>query len=275
MNIRQQIVLRVRLAFLLVLLFSIAIVWKISNIQFVQGDKWIKMAEEINLQYMKVPATRGNIFSNNGSLLATSLPFFKVAFDPGVVERDVFRNGIDSLSWLLSRFYKDRSAAEYKRKILDARSDGKRFITLNRRMISYQEMKLMRNWPIFREGRMKGGAIFEKVDKRFKPFSSLALRTIGFMNEQREGAGLEYSFNQQLAGTDGEALFRKMAGGAWKPLHDENEVTPEQGLDIETTIDVNLQDVAEASLENHLRAHGADYGCVVLMEVATGEIKAI
>src|SRR5690606_1790343 len=135
--------------------------------------------------------------------------------------------------------------------------------------------KEMSNWPIFREGRLGGGVIFEKVDKRFKPFSSLAFRTIGFVNEDQKGAGLEYSFNEYLAGKDGEALFRKIAGGSWKPMNDNSEINPREGLDIQTTLDVNIQDVAEASLERHLRKHDADYGCVVLMEVSTGDIKAL
>ncbi|MBC7451244.1 MAG: transpeptidase family protein, partial [Cytophagales bacterium] len=116
---------------------------------------------------------------------------------------------------------------------------------------------------------------FEKIDRRFMPFSVLAQRTVGFVNEENNGAGLEYSFNNELAGKNGKAWFRKMSGGNWKPIHDENEITPIDGVDIVTTIDVNIQDVAEASLMKHLIAHDADYGCVVLMEVATGEIKAI
>lgn len=130
-------------------------------------------------------------------------------------------------------------------------------------------------WPIFREGRMSGGVIFEKTNRRFKPFRFLASRTIGYINENNHGAGLEYSFNDILGGKNGRALFQKIAGGAWKPLYDETEVRPEDGYDIVTTIDVNIQDVAESSLLSALKAHDADYGAVVVMAVETGEIKAI
>ncbi|MBO9700242.1 MAG: transpeptidase family protein [Sporocytophaga sp.] len=275
MNIKRSIVLRVRVAFLVILLFSFAIIGKILYIQFVDGDKWRKLAVENLVQFRKVKATRGNIYSDNGSLLATSLPFYKVAIDPRIADDKVFKDGIDSLSRFLSAFFKDKSSLEYKRKIQDARAKRKQYLVINRKMINFQAKKEMATWPIFREGRSKGGVIFEKVDKRFRPFSYLAMRTVGFINEDNKGAGLEYSFHRDLGGTDGEALFMKIAGGEWKPMHDESEVRPKQGIDIQTTININMQDVAESSLLRHLTAHDADYGCVVLMEVATGEIKAI
>ncbi len=99
----------------------------------------------------------------------------------------------------------------------------------------------------FPEGKNKGGVIFEKVDKRFHPFGMLAKRTIGCINEDKNGAGLEYTFNNQLAGKDGEALFERMAGGN-KQVYDGTEVKPLPGYDIKTTIDINLQDVAENAL---------------------------
>lgn len=262
-----------RIAFLVVFVFSTIIVWKIWVLQFVEGDKWKKVAQKNSIRAMKVPATRGNIYSDNGSLLATSLPFYRVAIDPTVAKPEVFKKGIDSLAMLLARQFPDKSEKEYKFRIKNARAKGKRYLILTRQMINYQVKKAMTAWPIMREGR-KGGAIFEKMDRRYRPFSELAFRTIGFVNEDYRGAGLEYSFNSQLAGKDGEAIFTKIAG-AWKPLHDESEIQPEQGFDIQTTININLQDVAEAALEKHLIKHKADYGCVVLMEVKTGEIKAI
>lgn len=275
MNIKKSIVLRARLAFLAIFLFAVAVGAKLIVIQGVQGEKWRKIARENLLQYRKVKATRGNIYSDNGSLLATSLPFYRLAMDPVIADEKMYKSGIDSLSHLLASHFRDKTWLEYKRRINDARRQQKQYVVLSHKMINYNTKKMMSSWPIFREGRLGGGVIFEKADKRFKPFSSLAFRTIGFVNEDNKGAGLEYSFNEYLAGRDGEALFRKIAGGTWKPLHDNSEVSPKEGLDIETTLDVNFQDVAEASLGKHLRIHDADYGCVVLMEVQTGEIKAM
>ncbi|HWZ21930.1 MAG TPA: penicillin-binding transpeptidase domain-containing protein, partial [Cytophagaceae bacterium] len=275
MNIKRDIVLRSRIAFVAILIFSVAIVYKIVKIQVIENNKWKTLADQKVFEYKIVKATRGNIYSDNGSLLATSLPFYRVSIDPTTANDKVFRQGIDSLSLLLARYYKDKSAKEYYRKINDARREHKEYLILNHTMINYQAKKMMMDWPIIREGKYKGGVIFEKMERRFKPFSFLAMRTIGFINDNNSGAGLEYSYNNYLAGQNGEALFQKMAGGNWKPVHNKNEIAPEQGVDIQTTIDINIQDVAEASLFKHLKMHDAEYGCVVLMEVQTGEIKAI
>lgn len=275
MNIKKSILLRVRIAFLLVTLFAVAIVVKVGKIQFAEGEKWQEIADQTNVKYMTVKATRGNIYSDNGSLLATSLPFYKVGFDATIASDEVFNTGVDSLALLLSRYFKDQSKEAYKRKLKNARASGKQYIVINREQVGYQGKKQMSTWPIFRHGRLGGGVIFHKVDKRFRPFSNLSRRTIGFINENNRGAGLEYSFNDKLAGKDGEALYQKMAGGTWKPVFDGSEVKTENGYDIETTIDINLQDVSETALLRALEYHEADYGVVAVMEVSTGEIKAI
>ena len=275
MNIKKSILLRVRIAFLFVVLFAIAVVIKTGHIQFVEGEKWAKMGAKISFDYKKVKATRGNIYSDNGSLLATSLPFYKVAFDATVPKEEIFKKGVDSLALQLSRFFKDKSTEEYRRILKDARAGHKRYIILNRRQIDYQEKKIMRSWPIFREGRQAGGAIFEKIDVRYRPFSNLSRRTIGFVNENETGAGLEYSFNKQLGGTDGYAYYQKLAGGVWMPVQDANNVKAVNGLDLRTTLDINLQDVAETALLKAMKAHNADDGLVAVMEVSTGEIKAV
>jgi cell division protein FtsI (penicillin-binding protein 3) len=195
--------------------------------------------------------------------------------DPTLVKEDIFKKGIDSLSQHLASFYKDRSEKEYKEMLKDARASGKQYITINRKQINYQSKKEMTSWPIFREGRYKGGVIFEKMDVRYRPFSNLSRRTIGFVNEDEKGAGLEYSFNETLGGQDGEALFQKIAGGTWKPVFDGNNIKAIDGFDIQTSIDINLQDVAETSLHRAMQSHDADEGTVVVMEVKTGHIKAI
>lgn len=275
MNIRKSILLRVRIAFLAFLIFGLAIAFRIFNLQVLEGEQWKNLADEIGLKYRKIKATRGNIYSDNGSLLLTSLPFYKVALDPTVSDESLFKKDIDSLCINLSRFFRDKRPSDYRRMIEAARLKGREYLVLNTEEITYQEKKVMTGWPLFRHGRLKGGVIFEKVDKRFYPFSYLGFRTVGYVNENNEGAGLEYSFNKYLAGNDGEALFRKVAGGRWRQVYDGSEIRPENGLDILTTIDVNLQDVSQSALLGALNEHDADYGCVVVMEVKTGEIKAI
>jgi len=274
-NIKKSILIRVRVAFLFVMAFAIAVVVKTGHIQTVEGKKWAEMGEKISFDYKTVKATRGNIYSDNGSLLATSLPFYKVAFDATLPKEEVFKEGLDSLSYLLSRFYNDKSATDYKRMLQDARASEKQYIILNRKQIDYQDKKNMSEWPIFREGRLGGGLIFEKVDIRYRPFSNLSKRTIGFVNENEKGAGIEFSFNDQLNGQDGYAYYQKLAGGIWKPIFDANNVKAVDGFDIQTTLDINLQDVAETALHKAMMQHNADDGLVMVMEVATGEVKAI
>ncbi len=275
MNIKKSILIRVRVAFLFVMLFAIAVMVKTGHIQIAEGEKWAKMGEKISFDYKTVKATRGNIYSDNGSLLATSLPFYKVAFDATLPKEEVFKEGLDSLSFLLARFYKDKSSRDYKRLLQDARASNKQYMILSRKQIDYQDKKMMTEWPIFREGRLRGGLIFEKVDVRYRPFSNLSKRTIGFVNENDKGAGLEFSFNDQLNGQDGYAYYQKISGGIWKPIFDANNVKAVDGLDIQTTLDINLQDVAETALHKAMMQHNADDGLVMVMEVATGEIKAI
>ncbi len=275
MNIKKSILIRVRIAFLAVVLFAICVAAKIGHIQFAEGDKWKQMAEDIMFDYRTVKATRGNIYSDNGSLLATSLPFYRVSMDPTLVKKEIFDEKVDSLALMLSRYFKDKSGPDYKRMLVDARKAHKQYIIVNRKRINYQAKKEMTSWPIFREGRYRGGVIFEKTDVRYRPFSNLSQRTIGFVNEDGAGAGLEKSFNESLGGQNGEALFQKIAGGTWKPVFDGNNVKAIDGYDIQTTIDINLQDVAETSLYRHMAQHDADEGTVVVMEVKTGHIKAI
>lgn len=275
MNIKRSILLRVRVVFILVALVAAAIPYRIAKLQLEDGDKWREKAETINFQYREVPATRGNIYAGDGSLMATSLPFYRVAIDPTIVNESRYKAKIDSLAQNLSAFYKDKSATAYKRMINDARNDHKRYLVLNRRQIGYQEMQEMSQWPIFRGGRLGGGVLFEKVEKRYRPFNSLASRTVGFLNEDEYGAGIEYSFNEYLQGTDGKAMFQRLAGGSWKPVFDAEDVKPENGFDVVTTLDVNIQDVAETALRRQLVDRDAEFGAVIVMEVKTGEIKAI
>jgi cell division protein FtsI (penicillin-binding protein 3) len=275
MNIKGSILIRARIAFLVMFMFALAVVYRIIILQFVEGEQWSEISRKVSLQYKTVSATRGNIFSDNGSLLATSVPYYRVAMDPTRPSNEVFQKEIDSLALKLARTFREKSPQEYKREITNARVTGRKYIFLTRDEIDYQEKKKMEEWPVFRYGRLDGGVIFEKVDKRFMPFSYLAYRTIGYINENNEGAGLEYSFNNYLAGKDGEALFQKISGGSWKPVPDAHSLRPSEGYDIETTIDVNLQDVAQAALLKSLSAHHADYGALIVMEVKTGEIKAM
>jgi cell division protein FtsI (penicillin-binding protein 3) len=274
-NIKQSILLRVRIAFLAVIAFVLVVVWRIGDIQFVEGGMWREMAEEIGLDYKTIKATRGSIYANGNDLLATSLPFYRVSFDPSLADDKTFKSGIDSLSRFLSNFFQDESSAVYRKRISEARQSRKRFMVINNDLINYQQKQLMESWPIFRQGRMIGGVIFDKVDERHRPFKTLAQRTIGYVKDDNVGVGIEMSYNDWLSGQDGKGLYQKVAGGNWKPLNAASDVKPHDGYDVYTTIDINIQDVAQNALLKALMTYQANYGCVVLMDVKTGEIRAM
>ena len=276
MNIKKEILFRVKIAFAFLLVISLAIVYSIFNLQFGEGEYWQSKSENINFKFDNIKASRGNILSDDGSILATSLPFYKVALDPSIASQNLLDENLDSLAFLLSSFFKDKTASQYKNNILTARKNKRRYLLLNRKKIDYQEKKKLARWPIFRDGRLNGGVLFEKKDERFRPFSKLGYRTIGSVDENNKGTvGLEYSFNSYLDGKDGKILTQKLAGNHWMPIYDGSEIQPKNGYDIITTINVNLQDIAESALLKGLELNDADYGSVILMEVKTGEIKAI
>jgi len=273
-RIKDAIRLRSNIAFLFMTIVAIAIVGRTFWIQMINGSELRRIATQNQVRRIKVKATRGNIYAHDGeSLLATSLPFYKVAMDPTVCKDEIFKAKIDSLAMMLARTFKDRSALDYKMLIVQARRDDDKYLYLNTKYINFQTKKEMTRFPIFRLGKVKGGVIFEKIDRRYYPFQHLALRTIGYLNQDNGGAGLEFSFNKQLSGRNGMSVFQKIAGGNWKPIFEESK--PREGLDVITTLDVNLQDVAQTSLNKHLNMHQADHGCVVLMDVKTGEIRAM
>jgi cell division protein FtsI (penicillin-binding protein 3) len=280
MSIRTNILLRVYLAFGLILIFALAVTVQLCRVQFVQGKKWRAMADSMSTRYVNVEAARGNIFSVDGSLLATSVPDYELHMDMlagGIADDKVFYDKIDSLALVMSKFYGDHSAQEYSRMFRDARRDSSRY-QLIRRSVSFQELKQIRKFPIFNMGKYKGGLIIVQKNKRILPFRSLAARTIGYKNENVKNAvGLEGAYSDYINGETGKRLMQRIAGGVWVPVNngDEEEIAAKDGADIISTIDVNYQDIAQAALKDQLIKSQADHGCVVLMEVATGEIRAI
>lgn len=283
MNVKKAILIRVRTVFLLVAIFAMGIAYRIFHIQFIDGEYW--RSKRSTFAVREIQATRGNIYAADGSLLATSIPIYRVGFDPRVSQnpldkkqecKKLFVKHIDSLCYLLAQKFKNRTAKDYKNLIMDAKKQEKPFIYLVPGFtVSYREQQEMKRWPLVREGQNKSGVVFEKIYKRYHPFKELAFRTVGFVNASNFGAGIESSFNPMLAGYNGRATFQKLGGGLWRPLFDGSEIRPVDGQDIYTTLDINIQDVAEASLLNAVTTSGAKFGCVVVMEVATGHVKAM
>lgn len=279
MSIRRNILIRVYLAFGLILLFAAAVVIQLYRVQVVQGKKWQAMSKSMSTQFQTVEAARGNIFSVDMSLLATSVPEYELHMDmfaAGIADDHVFNEKVDSLAMKMAQLYPDRSEREYSRMFRNARRDGSRY-QLVRRRVTYQELKKIRKFPIFNMGKYKGGLIIVEQNKRVLPFRSLAARTIGYKNDNVKNAvGLEGAYASYIDGENGKRLMQRIAGGTWMPVNNgEEEIAPKEGADIISTIDVNLQDVAQDALKKQLIKNQADHGCVVLEEVATGEIRAI
>jgi len=275
MEVKKDIMWRITLSFLFISLLGIAILVQICRIQFVQGSYWRNKADSLNLHYMMIGASRGNIFSSDGNLLATSVPIYDIRVDAKAdgLTNDVFAAGIDSLSIGLAELFTDHSAADFKRELREARAGGDRYFLL-RRNVTYTQLQKLKKLPLFRLGRYKGGLMIEQKNMRELPFRELASRTIGTVRDVKP-VGIEASFDSTLNGESGQRLMQRISGNVWMPVGDKDEIEPKDGNDVLTTIDVNIQDVAEHSLMEHLMAHNADHGCAVLMEVATGEIKAI
>jgi cell division protein FtsI (penicillin-binding protein 3) len=278
MNIRTNILLRVYAAFGLIILFAVAVLVKMAHVQIVQGDKYRAMADSLSTKYANVEAARGNIYSIDGSLLATSVPEYDIRMDllAGSIEEDqVFFSKVDSLASSLSNYFKDKSESEYSRGLRNARKDKERYF-LVKRDISYQDLKVIKTFPIFNLGRYKGGMIAVQENKRILPFRDLAYRTIGYYNANSKAAvGLEGAYGDYINGETGKRLVQRIAGSVWMPINDDAEIAPKDGADIISTIDVNIQDLAQNALKKQLIKSAADFGCVIVMEVKTGEIKAI
>lgn len=275
---KKDILWRVYLVFGGFILFGLAILFRAGHLQFAEGEYWKNKADSLTLRYQNIAPMRGNIYAADGSLLATSLPRYDVHVDMVAAgsSKQLFNEKVDSLALCLSQLFGDKSKADYKRILKEARKDKERYFLLKRN-ISFKEQKALRSFPIFRLGKNKGGLIMTQLSRREKPFKELASRTIGYRVENKEvtPVGIEGAFDNHLRGSTGKRLMQRIAGNVWKPVNNDNEVEPMDGRDIITTIDLNLQDVAETALERQLIANDADMGCAILMEVATGNIKAI
>jgi cell division protein FtsI (penicillin-binding protein 3) len=276
-NKKKEILVRVYLGFLFVCVLGVAIVGRAFYIQTVQGGYYRSMADSLTIFPRKVMAERGNIYSEDGRLLATTLPTFdiRIDFKTTYAHPDSFRMYVDSVAILLSAMFKDKSGPQYKNELVRERNNKSRYYLLKRN-IPFEDLLKMREWPLFRDGAVISGMVAVQNNKRFTPFGSLAARTIGFVGDSgRVKVGLEGEYDEPLRGTQGEVMVQKISGGVTIPIDSREEIASQPGRDVFTTINVELQDVAEDALRRALLHHDADHGCVVLMEVKTGKIRAI
>lgn len=267
---------RTYLVYTLICVLGMAILVQAGKVQLVEGDYWKEKALNATMSVKTIDAIRGNIYASNGSLLATSIPIYDIYFDPNceALTDSVFMHNVTPLSKALASKYPRKSWQDYRSELILAREKGSRY-HLIKRGAKYTDLQEIKEYPLFEKGRYKGGFIYEQRNKREQPFSPLAARTIGIYRKEAQSVGLEGAYNKELEGVKGKRLMQKIRGGVWMPLNDENEQEPIPGYDVYTSIDVNIQDVAENALLQQLTDHEADHGCVVVMEVKTGRIKAI
>ena len=278
MSLKKDILWRVAVVYLAILVLGALIIGRVIYLQFFEADKWKEQSKKVAYKNVTVEADRGTIRAADGRPLAISVPYYEVRVDflSNALDQSLLTRKIDSLSLCLSNLFKDRSPYQYKQALLNARKKKNRYYLL-KRDVTYEQLKELKTFPVFRRGQFKGGFISIKEDKRIKPYGILAARTLGYTTKGNSGniVGIEGAFDHYLKGVEGVRLMRRVPGGVWIPVSDDNEINPKDGKDVITTIDVNLQDVAENALYRQLVKHDAQFGTAVLMEVETGHVKAI
>jgi cell division protein FtsI (penicillin-binding protein 3) len=286
MEIKRDILWRVYVSFIGIIVLSFLVLGRVFYIQNFQGNKWRSMSDSLHQKIMAIDAERGTIYSEDGQMLSTSIPYFDIYIDfaaEGLRDKDGkrFKENIDSFSIAMANYFGDKTKTEYKRELQLAYKNRNRYYQLKKN-ISFEAYKAFREFPLARFGRNKSGVIAEVKSKRLNPFGLLANRTIGLSREYIAGdgkvvnknVGLESTYDTLLKGQTGSKLVRFIAGGAAVPV-DGTEIEPENGKDIMTTIDVNMQDIAENALMKMMVESESLYGTCIVMETKTGKLKAI
>lgn len=272
MVVKKGILNKLYVVVVLMTLFFVVIVFRIFNLQYVEGDKYRKLSQEKTERNDTIFANRGNVYAADGNLLATSMSKYTIRMDAVAVKSEVFEKNIRALSEALSGLL-GKSTSYYQKKIREAKTRKNRYLLIARD-VGYNDYVKMRSFPIFKLGVYRGGFIAEQKTIRVHPIGKIAARTIGYDNS-KGGAGIEGAFADYMQGENGWRLKQKIAKGQWRPINDVNEKEPIDGSDVITTIDVNIQDITHHALLKQLEYFEADHGCAVVMEVETGKIKAI
>ena len=270
MSMKNKVNYRVISLYVFMCVVALVVVSKILVIQRLNQE-----ISSVNLpKLFKIQAPRGNIFSDDGSLLAISMPLYNVFLDLSVIDEQLFNEDVSSLSQSLSTLFKDKSAKKYEQYLRQYRSKKRNKYVKLRNKVSHNELTMLKSFPILKLGKNRGGLIAEERPNRENPFGLLARRTIGVLRESNP-IGLERAYNKTLSGTDGLQLKQRVDKSFWRNEESDLNSLPKSGNDIVTTINIDIQDVTEKALKSALRYHDADWGTAVLMEVESGHIKAI
>lgn len=247
------------------------------QIAVLEGERWRSYGDSLYLKYMPIKADRGDILADNGSLLSTSVPFFDIRMDlkaPGLT-KSLFEKQVDSLAINLSNyFFHDKTPREIANWLKSERRKGNRYLLI-KKDATYGEMQLLKSFPMLRLNPNKGGFIAERETKRQKPLRELASRTIGIDRENAPSVGLEEAFDDVLSGEQGKRLMKRLTRGVYVPVDDLARIEPKRGLDIRTTLNIEIQDFTQQALVQSLIKHQAEKGVAIVMEVKTGAVKAM
>ncbi|MBE7172048.1 MAG: transpeptidase family protein [Williamsia sp.] len=278
MEVKRDILWRVYLSFLGIVVISLVILGRAVYIQQAQGAYWRSKSDSLHQKYIELAAERGTIYSEDGSMLSTSVPYFDIYIDfgaEGLREKGGarFKKLVDSLSVSLAGLFLDRPSSYYSKLLREGWRKKDRYFSLKKNL-SFDQYQRMRDFPLVNLGRNKSGFIVEVKSKRLNPFGLLANRTIGLARKNAQNVGLERTYDSLLKGESGSKLVRYIAGGVAMPVEG-YQIDPENGKDIITTLDVNIQDIAENALMKMMIENECEHGTCIVMEVATGKIKAV
>ena len=259
------------------IIFSFVLMGKLIYIQVVEGERYKVIASNQTVKNVVLQPSRGNIYSEDGSLMATSVAQYEVRWDSKVPSNSLYKNNIKNLAKGLSLILQVPSIKLFE-KLENARINNNRYMLVAKNL-SYSKLKKIKSLPIFNLSSSKGGLIIEQQIKREHPLGKIAGRTIGYELKSLNGnyfrVGIEGAFGTYLRGEEGRRLKQRIANGQWKPINDVNEKEPTQGYDVFTTINLNIQDITHSALLEQLEKYKADHGSAVVMETKTGKIRAI
>lgn len=277
MDIKNEILWRIYAVMIILILVAVTIFFKTAQIQIIEGPKWKSMRDSLHVDLRPVKGERGSIMAKDGSLLASSLPFYEIRMDTraSAMTDKIFNENIDTLAGALVPFMRSlfSSKEDIKNYIVAARQSKNRYLFIARG-VTYPDLQKIKAFPLFEQGPYAGGIIINRLSRRARPYKMLARRTVGYVTD-KGAVGLESYYNDRLKGDSEEFLMQRVAGGYWVPLNDISEVEPKRGDDIVTTIDIDIQDIAGNALLKALKEHDASHGCAIVMDVKTGAIRAI
>lgn len=275
---QKNIMSRLYLLLVLCLMIVLAIVYKLISFQLIQGEDYQLKAYHKTERTAILEPKRGNIYADDGSLLATSVAKYEIRWDATTVEEDLWTQNYEALSDSLGLMF-NKPSSYYKKLLRNARANDNGY-QLIARNLSYVQYRRIKKFPIFDKGANKGGFIDKFKVVREYPLGEIAKRTIGREIKDENGyytrVGLDGAFGDDfLRGTTGHRWEQKTAGNHWKPSPSGNNLSPKDGVDIVSTINVNIQDIAHHALLEQLERFKADHGTVVVMETSSGHVKAI